>query len=140
MTTGRRIFTFRPSDIPVVTQEEFDAIQCNRCGICCTQLWQPGPLEIAALMGRMAHGEFSYPDNDKMIDWWSHLEPTGERSNWETGNTHQYSCDYFQPGADGLGRCTNYENRPHVCSNFPYGKPVMDIPECSWFVRMKEEE
>lgn len=142
--------------LPIVTREEFDKIECNRCGACCEAFWQPGPLEMAMMIGKLQIDKriFDYySDEDLMmmagwsfdqyfndlahIKWWSDIEPVDGVYN-EYG-TLKYRCHRFQRLPDGLGFCTQHETRPNVCRNFPYGKTVHDYKDCSWNVIIEDE-
>lgn len=41
---------------------------------------------------------------------------------------HYYTCKWFDKESRN---CTNYENRPALCSGYPYGKPCT-IKNCTW--------
>lgn len=46
---------------------------------------------------------------------------------WITEAHHRYSCIHLQPD----GNCGDYENRPRMCSEYPYGMPCKE-PGCTW--------
>jgi Fe-S-cluster containining protein len=126
---------------PKVTRAEFDQIECNRCGACCTKLWLPGPLKMAEFLAAGSAVQDPSPDwveeNDRFIAWLSALEPTGKVDLMaRDGATHQYSCSRFTHLDDGSGFCTAYEDRPSACRGFPYGEPVRgeDFKDCSYYV------
>lgn len=154
-----------PEDqLPVVTQEEFNQIECNRCGECCEGLHFQSPLRNIFIYG----GEQSYivrflrernkgfndydlveagwkPDEVKRcianLDWFEHLEAMGPNIETDdpTGNNQRYRCTYFKrQESDGLGFCTIHERRPNICRNYPYGNPVVtdDLPHCSYRVKI----
>lgn len=137
-----------------VTQEEFDKLTCNRCGQCCEKLYQPSPLALAKFLGEIepifhwskeelvevGWDSDKIDDYFKMWNWISHLEPTGyEFESSMYGHRVEYTCTYLIK-IDGQYTCTNYENRPNICKNFPYGESVLSIPECSWFVYIGDED
>ena len=114
---------------PRVTRGEFEQIECNRCGACCTKLWLPSPLKLAQFLSARESAVDPTPEwlieNDRFIAWLSALEPTGKVD--ERGSedeTHQYCCSRFVRLEDGSGFCTAYEDRPSACRGFPYGRPV----------------
>ncbi len=120
-----------------VTQEEFDKIECNRCGQCCEGFWLSSPLALATHLESIT--------DPKYWDWLNHIEPTGKVSDDFSANTlfdglhrTQYRCTYFKRDTNGLGMCTNYKNRPDVCKEFPYGKPTTGFVGCSWDVEIVE--
>lgn len=121
-----------PADaLPVVTQAEFDKIECNRCGACCEALW----LDINAVEHPEQH---RWADQEKMERWLKALVPTGKP---DLNGQRQFSCSLFARDSEGLGVCTIYEDRPHPCSMFPYGRPVDHAnfslsPTCSWAVQI----
>lgn len=41
---------------------------------------------------------------------------------------HYYTCKHFDPVS---GNCTNYENRPKMCSEYPYGR-MCSYRACTW--------
>lgn len=45
----------------------------------------------------------------------------------EEGEEMVYTCRHF----DGAN-CTIYERRPHMCRNFPYGRPCPYGDACTW--------
>ena len=132
---------------PKVTRAEFDRIECNRCGACCTKLWLPSPEELAEFITLRDKIKDPSPEwlaeNDRMILWIEKLEPTGvvARSPNPDGSTHQYRCSRFVHDENGVGYCNEYELRPAACRGFPYGKPVHapDFEECSWTVDIIED-
>lgn len=121
--------------IPVVTQEEFDAITCNRCGDCCESLWFDAVAYIDAVHD--VDRDHHYPDPEKMSSWLKQLRRIDLEENY-FGQWH-FSCPRFTRDVDGLGVCTTYEERPHPCSMFPYGRPQVadEIPNCSWRVQIR---
>jgi hypothetical protein len=128
--SGKSIVLTRPQ----VSREEFEKITCNRCGACCEVLWQPSPLDMAMLIGRNLIPA-------KVLAWWSDLEPVGTtdlNSAWT--NAQQYRCLRFVRDAEGQGVCTQYDARPPLCANFPYGRPVRTFEDCSWNVTIVGEE
>ncbi|KKM75188.1 hypothetical protein LCGC14_1392740 [marine sediment metagenome] len=56
-----------------------------------------------------------------------------------TEDGYRYQCGYFERDADGLGVCTAYDQRPGMCSEFPYGKPAQ-FERCSWNVELIDYE
>lgn len=142
--------------LPVVTQEEFNAITCNRCGDCCEAFYQPSPLDIAIDLGKFAKRKQSvdyygfdalilvygwsqddiddYIDYEKRSRWYSDLEPNDTPSYvYHNEYRQQYKCHRFKRINIDEGLCTAHEDRPNVCRNFPYGKPAgKEFPRCSW--------
>jgi Fe-S-cluster containining protein len=133
---------------PKVTQAEFEQIECNRCGACCTKLWLPSPLKLVEYLDLRSQVTDPSPEwlleNDRFVRWLSRLEPTGEvhtaREALDQG-THQYRCTRFVRDENGNGFCTEYEDRPNACRGFPYGRPVhaKDFEECSYNVEIVED-
>lgn len=139
--------------IPIVDQQAFDKIECNRCGKCCEGFflnsadghnWNlGGPLGMIEYREYWrSHGEPDYDsatgydaDPIKSMLWVGSLEPwQDDEGNW------RYSCPHFSRDGDGLGVCGIYEDRPRVCLEFPYGKPQTFWDECSWNVEIVEFE
>lgn len=132
-----------------VTQAEFDAIECNRCGRCCQRLFHPGSLGLAMHLGaNWAVHVSGYSDEQLIAVGWTQERIVNERrwASWigdlvpsgevEISTSNRvYSCSRYQ---DGVG-CTRYEERPDVCRDFPYGHPILSEPECSWYVNVVEE-
>jgi Fe-S-cluster containining protein len=130
---------------PKVTREEFEQIECNRCGACCEKLWLPSPLRLAEFLSAAESVINPSPEwqleNERFIAWLSALEPTGKVKRWaseEDEATHQYCCTRFERDASGAGFCTAYEDRPQACRNFPNGEPVWaeGFEECSYNVEI----
>jgi hypothetical protein len=46
---------------------------------------------------------------------------------WITEADHRYSCVYVQPNGD----CGNYEDRPRMCREYPYGH-ACSYEACTW--------
>lgn len=42
---------------------------------------------------------------------------------------HYYTCRYHDAAT---GDCKNYENRPNMCSDYPYGQPCEHGNACTW--------
>ena len=121
-----------------VTREEFERIECNRCGACCEVVWQPSPMAMAVLLGRnVVPGD--------MLAWWSDLQPieaTGPNTDDRSGRLQKYRCLRFARDVDGIGTCTQYEARPVACRTFPDGAPVHapGFEACSWNVTIADED
>lgn len=75
-------------------------------GECCSTLYFPG-----------THDQIKQ-HADILIDGWqiiNMIDPTGEQSS----KGHHYTCKHW----DQTTRlCTIYENRPFMCSDYPYGQ------------------
>jgi Fe-S-cluster containining protein len=138
--------------IPVVTREEFNRIECNRCGVCCERIRQPSPLVLAQEIGCYALDRARWPqeaieamgledamlDRERLIDWWSEFIPVARVEEEGKLLQYEYRCARFVRLPDGRGFCTAYEERPSTCRMFPNGRPMNDIPECSWNVRIAD--
>jgi Fe-S-cluster containining protein len=138
--------------IPVVDQQAFDSIECNRCGECCEGFFlelstgnslknMGGPIGMIEYREYWrAHGmpafEMTYDtDLTKSMFWFGSLEPwQDDEGRW------RYRCPHFSRDNDGLGVCGIYEDRPRVCSDFPYGKPQTFWDKCSWNVEILDYE
>ena len=66
---------------PKVTRGEFEQIECNRCGACCTKLWLPSPLKLAQFLSARESAVDPTPEwlleNDRFIAW---LEKTTDHA------------------------------------------------------------
>ena len=134
------------TDIPLrlVDQPTFDAIECNRCGDCCTRFWlnqlEPlgGPLGFLndyAANGYPAAADGRFRPQDDML-FFGQLVATDEGDDGYT-----YACGHFERDADGLGVCTVYDQRPSMCSEFPYGRPQTGYGDhCAWNVALLDYE
>lgn len=118
-------------DLPAVTREEFEKITCNRCGDCCERFY---------LRDDCFDEGRTWIDGDKTAQWLKEVIPIGPPIEYEDGwKGRAYRCPRFiRDGETGEGICTDYANRPHICANFPYGRPqdANWIPRCSWAVRI----
>lgn len=88
----------------------------SRCtGHCCKSFWLPiSPIEFSFLEKKVKLG--------KPIKW--NLEEFKKVSQMvvfqrphEKGG-YRYTCKYFNKES---GNCANYENRPNMCRDYPYG-------------------
>jgi Fe-S-cluster containining protein len=116
-----------------VTPAAFAVIECNRCGACCTRFYldeDPG----RALARELALG--GRPDSDGHVRDLITIAAMAEYIEDAPAGGAWYRCRYFRREDDGLGTCTIHEQRPQMCRAFPYGRPVPDIPTCSWNVHM----
>lgn len=140
-----------PNDaIRVVTREEFNRIECNRCGVCCERIHMPSPLVLAQEIGRYALDRARWPreaidamgledamlDRERLIDWWSQFIPVARVEEPGKPLQYQYRCSRFYRDFEGAGSCTAYDDRPSTCRNFPNGRPMTAIAECSWNVQI----
>lgn len=87
----------------------------SRCtGHCCKSFWLPtSPIELAhqAKRAKLRKSKFDQDDCLKIADMVIYQRPH------EKGG-HRYTCKHFDAIS---GNCTNYENRPKMCSEYPYG-------------------
>lgn len=149
----------------VVTQEAFDKIECNRCGECCEDFYlnmRHGVLHGGALGFLEGYGQYNaawqkYHENGgKEIGswdpgWYASASMPEEKvaSSFvsmlffgqlelriDDAGMWKAKCGHFKRGDDGMGICTNYEDRPDMCSRFPYGKPTESYPSCTWNVEI----
>jgi Fe-S-cluster containining protein len=133
--------------IRIVTQAEFDAITCNRCGECCESFFLRSPLDLLVSM-EAAYQWMKYWDEGglegkereeqdrKQFWWYADVEPIGEPGKFDADeNDTNYRCPRFARDETGMGVCTRYEERPYACSGFPYGKPS-NYDSCSWNVEI----
>ncbi len=127
--SSKRIVPVRP----FVNPSEFAAIECNRCGACCTRFHlDEDPqmaLDRALALGGRPETDAHLRDLIVIARMAEHLDDAPDGGAW-------YRCRNFQWEADGLGACTIHQNRPGMCRGFPYGETVPDIPTCSWNVRL----
>jgi Fe-S-cluster containining protein len=125
-----------------LTRGQFDQLECNRCGACCEKLLLPSPLKLVEALGARAREEIRgdewNSENQRFIAWLSDLEPTGHEVNSGDGSLHEYRCKRFRRLEDGSGFCSAHDQRPNLCREFPYGRPVDpdEYPDCSWNVEI----
>lgn len=116
-----------------VTREEFEKITCNRCGDCCESFY---------LSEEIIGGNWVPIDGEKTLQWLKEVIPIGpiEEAKDKEGKVYwsgrKYKCPRFKREEDGTGTCTQHENRSHICSMFPYGKPKTEYSRCSWNVEI----
>ncbi len=133
----------------VVDQPTFDAIECNRCGVCCEGFpldadsdehgfWNyHGPLgwlELYAYYARDGGEVDHFAPMDPMLFFGQLIPSLGG------DGVYRYKCGYFERDGDGLGVCTAYNGRPAMCSEFPYGRPMPAFVECAWNVELIDFE
>ena len=113
--------------IPVVTPEQYRAIECNRCGVCCEDIRSASsPAEMAVQIADPA----TEADRRRFL---SGLIPVSQvEAGW------RYRCTHFGRDVNGLGTCGIHQTRPDVCRGFPYGRVVRSWRECSWFVEVRD--
>jgi Fe-S-cluster containining protein len=129
----------------------------DRCtGQCCKSFFLPfSPIELrrlykAALAAEPGDVQVWYrEDGTEMRTWYDRNEvlkigsmvvhlgfftdrtadkhPTGDVMT----DGHYYTCKHFEAAT---GNCLNYENRPLMCSDFPYSKPCPHEDRCRWDV------
>lgn len=131
----------------LVDQPTFDAIECNRCGACCERFWLNFIGDLGGPLGYVNdQAKIGFPDaadgrlrpQDDML-WFGQLVPTLQDDG--DGPYYTYACGYFSRDADGLGVCGIYDQRPDMCSGFPYGRPQTDYGDrCSWNVELLDYE
>lgn len=120
---------------PLVTEDEFKKLECNRCGECC-QRFVMGGVTPDDLAKEIAAGSYRDPDPD-VIDaneWLAALVATQDPD-----GVWVYACPFYSVDAgDGLPGCTIYERRPTGCRDLPYGRPMPDWSSCVWNVRIRK--
>ena len=87
---------------------------CLRCGKCCIAIFMPISLEAIQTMNCIRF------DKEFILEHWSSItEAEAIRRNPEipSGAPWYYECDMFD---DNTNLCKCYDNRPYVCTNFPY--------------------
>ena len=124
---------------PLVTIEEFERIECNRCGECCERFTYLAPIEVALVTGwyaRFDPAEYDMREHELWLAWTSHIAPVEGAeigTNARGERVTQYACDRFARDAAGLGLCTAYNERPEACRSFPNNRPS-NFEGCSWNV------
>lgn len=109
----------------------------SRCtGHCCKRFYLPvtptqlqGEAELIRLGGRSRFG----PTKDVLMiaDMVIHLETRehkGETLGVYRDSDNWYTCKHFN---EESGNCMNYENRPDMCRNYPYGR-ACTFKECTY--------
>lgn len=122
---------------PVVDQEAYDALSCNRCGDCC-ELFYPHlsgePLDLLIDWGRAERFDWphmpGHPEWDRFrtMMWYGEHQPIRKDFGWA------YQCGKFQRDEEGQGVCLIQDDKPGMCSRFPYGRPVLgeQYSRCTW--------
>lgn len=99
----------------------------DRCtGHCCRRFYLPlKPEELARAFEAHQRGEVNYDQIELVAPMVVSLEPH------ESGTGHWYTCRHLNVMT---GDCTNYENRPRLCSGYPdYGQGGgCSYAECTW--------
>jgi Fe-S-cluster containining protein len=123
----RALAWLRP--IPVVSPEDYRAITCNRCGVCCEDIKsRDSPAQVAARAADPA----TDADRRRFL---AGLELVGP-----VGTAWRYRCRHFYRDPDGRGVCGIHETRPSVCRDFPYGLTVRSWPQCAWYVEVRDAD
>lgn len=88
----------------------------SRCtGHCCKRFFLPvSPERMEEEKESIAAGNASvWQDGETIVDMVIFLEKDSYRE-----NSYWYTCRHFDTVS---GNCKNYENRPRMCSQYPYG-------------------
>ena len=121
--------TARLQPPPLVSPEQYRALECNRCGLCCEDIPVPLPPPDVAVL---AEHEATNPDWRTFL---SGLEPVEQVTDgW------RYRCRHFTRDASGLGLCAIHATRPDVCRGFPYSQVVRRWRECAWYVQVVDSD
>lgn len=87
----------------------------SRCiGHCCDSFWLPlSPMEIGYQQKRAFLGKSRWNQSDmlKIADMVIFQRPHEVKG-------FRYTCKFWDKAS---GNCTNYENRPTMCKDYPYG-------------------
>lgn len=96
----------------------------NRCtGHCCKDFYLPfAPIQLAHETKKLAIGKSRYEAKDfekisKMLIF-LRTNHNKRRARAVGGFEYRYTCKHFDRET---GNCMNYENRPRMCSDYPYG-------------------
>lgn len=105
----------------------------SRCtGHCCESFWLPlSPMELKhqrkrALLGKCRWNKEDLMKISEMVIFQRPHETSGYR----------YTCKYWDPNT---GNCNNYQNRPTMCKDYPYGNPCK-IKGCTMVVPKELKE
>lgn len=88
-------------------------IRCT--GHCCKSFclpFDPMQLKFQAKLAKLGKCKFNIPDMLKVADMVIYQRPNPKGG-------YRYTCKYFDKES---GNCCNYENRPNMCKDYPYGK------------------
>ena len=105
----------KSKDQLILEQQEMQTKEDRCTGQCCEAFITTGPDKLKFML----HGEMDETMRKELIvvsEMLVHIE-----SAW-------YTCKYFN---DKTRNCDNYENRPKMCRDYPYGKSCK-IFDCSW--------
>lgn len=87
----------------------------TRCtGHCCKSFWlplDPAQLRFQAKLATIGKSKWDQKDVVKINEMVIYQRPH------ENGG-YRYTCKYFDKST---GNCNNYDNRPKMCSGYPYG-------------------
>jgi Fe-S-cluster containining protein len=119
--------------------------ECNGCGACCDPFQMVfSPADIVTFAYHIDPDELAFyrqhltpirrADGRRMVPWnsgWSEVVVQGKAMLMAA---HYYKCDRYDTETR---RCTDYENRPVVCREYPwYGEPPDPLkslpPTCSY--------
>ena len=123
--------------IPLVTREEFDRIECNRCGVCCERIHQPSPLVLAQEIGCYALDKARWPqeaieamgledamlDRERLIDWWSQFIPVLRVEVEGKLLQYEYRCSRFVGWGTAQGRARPTRTGRAPAGRFPTASP-----------------
>ncbi|HLZ68720.1 MAG TPA: YkgJ family cysteine cluster protein [Dehalococcoidia bacterium] len=117
----------RLQPLPIVSPEEYRAIGCNRCGLCCEDIrGRHTPEQMRAWLEAPDTDE----DRRRFLSGLEPVEPVA--GGW------RYRCRHFRRDAGGLGECTIHASRPLICSGYPYGRTVRQWTQCAWYVEVRD--
>lgn len=120
----------------VVDRDEFNRITCTRCGDCCKSMYVDRDIHTQAAAIHAGTGTLSGATREETLAELDTLEDMLVQIGSFPDGSPRYRCRHFRRDADGLGVCGIYAERPRMCRDFPYGRPVLDWPRCARHVRL----
>lgn len=102
--------------------------ECSRCGDCCESMFLSSTKRrLREMLGETDTSDSNVANAEFILEHWHGGVANGP------GRTKRWACDAFDP----VSRlCTAHEDRPPVCSGFPwYGRDPYDLnlsPRCSF--------
>jgi Fe-S-cluster containining protein len=96
---------------------------CKRCGKCCVDLYLPfSPSELKNSYDAWANNKESIVQHKEIYLIYPMLKYLHKK-----GDQYYYRCKHLEYLKDGTAKCSIYDHRPKMCSEFPFYNPSTEL-------------